>query len=143
MSCEFLFPKSLNEQKGSFWLLGMRIVFGALLLVHGFQKLSNFDTLAAGNFPDLFGLGSGVSVSLAIFGEFFCSIAFILGFLYRLSMLPMIITLLVAFVFVHQGALAEGELALVYLLVFIFLYIAGAGKYSIDHVIAGKLQKKA
>lgn len=142
MSCKFLFPESLNEQKGSLWLLGMRIIFGLLLLIHGFQKLSNFDTLAAGNFPDPLGIGSGASVSLAIFGEFFCSIAFIFGFLYRLSMLPMMITLLVAFIFIHNGSLTDGELALVYLLIFVFLYIAGAGKYSIDHIIAKKFQKK-
>ena len=137
MFYSFLFPKSLNREKGeSLLLLGMRVVFGCLLMVHGFQKLGSYDTLAGGAFPDPLGIGSGVSVSLAIFGELFCSIGFITGFLYRLSMIPMIITMLVAFVFVHKGNVFEGELAVVYLVVFIFLYAMGPGRYSLDKLIA-------
>ena len=41
---------------------------------------------------------------LAIFGELFCSVAFVFGFLYRLSMIPMIVTMAVAFFFAMAEA---------------------------------------
>lgn len=136
----FLFPQTLNKLNGaSVLLLVLRVVFGVLLMMHGFQKLTSFDVLAAGAFPDPLGIGGTLSVSLAIFGELFCSAAFILGFLYRLSMIPMIVTLLVAFIFVHKFNIAEGELALVYLVSFIGLYVAGPGRFSVDALISRRL----
>lgn len=138
----FLFPQGLNKLNGaSLLLLVLRIVFGLLLMSHGYQKLMGFDALAAGAFPDPLGIGGTASVSLAIFGELFCSVAFIFGFLYRLSMIPMIVTMLVAFIFVHKCSVAEGELALVYLVSFIGLYIAGPGRYSLDSIIASRLNR--
>ncbi len=143
MFYSFLFPQVLHsERRVSFWLLSMRIIFGLLLMMHGFQKLSNYEILAAGAFPDPLGVGSGVSVSLAIFGELFCSAAFIVGFLYRLSMIPMIATLFVAFIFAHKGNIIEGELAIIYLFVFVFLYAAGPGKYSLDNLISNYLKNR-
>lgn len=143
MLYSFLFPQTLNKYaKLSCLLLAVRIIFGLLLMTHGIQKLGNFGTLAAGAFPDPLGVGSQLSVSLAIFGELFCSIAFIFGFLYRLSMIPMIVTMLVAFVFAHKGSVTEGELAFVYLIVFLFLYAAGPGKYALDTPIANNLSRK-
>ena len=47
----------------------------------------------------------------------------------------MIIAMAVAFFSFHQATLAEGELAFLYLLLFIMLYISGPGKYSIDYLI--------
>lgn len=119
----------------------MRIVFGILLMIHGFQKVAAFDMLAGGKFPDPLGVGSAVSVSLAIFAELFCAIAFVAGFLYRLSLIPVIITLLIAFFAVHGANVTDGELALVYLLVFIFMYVIGAGRYSVDSLIASRLMR--
>ncbi len=46
---------------------------------------------------------------LAIFGELFCSVAFVFGFLYRLSMIPMIVTMAVAFFFAHGGSITGGS----------------------------------
>jgi len=34
------------------------------------------------------------------------------------------------------------ELAFIYLVVFILMYIAGPGKYSIDHIIGNELQRR-
>lgn len=138
-----LFPKSLDKEKGlSLLLLGLRVAFGLLLMAHGIQKLSNYEALANGGFPDPLGMGSRLSVSLAIFGELFCPMALIAGLLLRLSMLPIITTMLVAFVFAHNGSVTEGELALAYLLVFIFIYLAGAGRYSMDYAIAKHLSAR-
>lgn len=142
MIYRFLFSQSVEQGKRtSLIVLSMRVVFGVLLMVHGFQKLAAFDALAAGAFPDPLGVGSAVSVSLAIFAELLCAAAMVAGFLYRLSLIPVIVTLLVAFFAVHGASVADGELALVYLFVFIFMYLIGAGRYSADSLIAARFNR--
>ena len=113
----------------------MRLVFGGLLLSHGVAKLCNYSELAAGAFPDVTGLGSEVSVVLAIFAEAVCSVAFIVGLLTRLCLLPMIATMSVAFFVIHGGSISEGELAFAYLVVFVAMWFAGPGRYSLDGLL--------
>lgn len=134
----FLFPDNARDRNFSFFLLAMRLLFGSLLMSHGIQKLCNYSALAAGAFPDPLGIGAQASVSLAIFGELVCAFAFIIGFLYRLSMIPMMVTMIVAFGAVHGWSIADGELAFVYLIVFVFMYLAGPGRISIDYAIRRK-----
>ena len=120
----------------SLLLLALRLLFGGLLLSHGIQKWTNFESMSAA-FPDPLGVGHSVSLGLAIFGELFCSIGFILGALYRLAMIPMIFTMGVAFFVIHgNDPFSLKELAFVYLVIFILMYIAGPGKFSLDRLIA-------
>lgn len=142
---KLLFPTSPNTTKMSFIILMSRITFGVLLMNHGIQKWSAFQELSS-TFPDPMHIGSSLSLILAIFGELVCSIGFMFGFLYRLTMLPMIFTMGVAFFVIHAGdAFAVKELAFVYLAVFILMYIAGPGKFSVDYFIGNRLatQKKS
>ena len=156
MIYNFLFPTKPNTTKVSLLLLAVRIIFGILLMNHGIQKWSNFQELSA-VFPDPLGIGSPISLGLAIFGELVCSMAFIVGFLYRLAagylihafvlyrlaMIPMIFTMIVAFFIVHANdTFAVKEMAFIYLIVFIIIYIAGPGKFSIDHIIGNELQRR-
>ena len=132
----FLFPEKPKSRYFSIFLLALRILFGILLLSHGIQKWAHLESLST-TFPDPLGIGSVFSLSLAIFAELFCSIFFIAGFLYRLVLLPMIATMAIAFIFVHSGSVANGgELAFIYLAMFVLLYIAGPGRYSFDRVIS-------
>ena len=138
MIYNFLFPTKPNTTKVSLFLLAVRIIFGILLMNHGIQKWSNFQELSTA-FPDPIGLGSSISLGLAIFGELVCSMGFIFGFLYRLAMIPMIFTMAMAFFVIHsQDAFAVRELALVYLVVFVLMYIAGPGKFAVDRYFAVK-----
>lgn len=142
MIYNFLFPTRPNETKVSMFLLAVRIIFGILLMTHGLQKWSNFHELSSA-FPDPIGLGGQLSLGLAIFSELVCSIAFIIGFVYRLAMIPMIATMLVAFFVIHASdAFAVKELAFIYLVVFILMYIAGPGKFSIDYIIGNELKRR-
>lgn len=142
MIYNLLFPTKPNTTKASLLLLAVRIIFGILLMNHGIQKWSNFQELSTA-FPDPLGIGSPISLGLAIFGELVCSMAFIVGFLYRLAMIPMIFTMIVAFFIVHANdAFAVKEMAFIYLVVFIVMYIAGPGKFSIDHIIGYELQQR-
>ena len=142
MIYKFLFPLKPDSMGASAFLLILRISFGLLLMNHGIQKWSNFQELSTA-FPDPLGIGSPISLGLAIFGELVCSMAFIVGFLYRLAMIPMIFTMIVAFFIVHANdVFAVKEMAFIYLVVFIVMYIAGPGKFSIDHIIGYELQRR-
>ena len=63
------------------------------------------------------------------------------GLLVRIMVLPMIVAMGVAFFDIHDALLPQGELSLIYLVVFAILYFVGPGKYSIDYVIDMKFQK--
>lgn len=143
MIYSFLFPTKSNTTKVSLLLLAVRIIFGILLMNHGIQKWTNFQELSA-VFPDPLGVGSPLSLGLAIFGELACSMAFIIGFLYRLAMIPMVFTMAVAFFVIHgNDSFATKELAFVYLVVFILMYIIGPGKFAVDRWIGKALSQKA
>lgn len=138
----FLFPSKPDGTAISLLLLMLRILFGGLLLMHGIQKLNNFTEMST-VFPDPLGVGCNISLGLAIFGEVACSIGFIFGALYRLAMIPMIFTMCMAFFIIHgNDAFAVKELAFIYLVVFILMFITGPGKFSIDRMISIPLSLK-
>ena len=78
MLYKFLFPSKPDGAATSAILLIVRIIFGVLLMNHGIEKWSNYQELSA-VFPDPLGVGSPLSLGLAIFGELACSMAFIIG----------------------------------------------------------------
>ncbi|MCR5076525.1 MAG: DoxX family protein [Prevotella sp.] len=137
---ELLFPNKFESTKTSVLLLASRVIFGLLFASHGLEKLLNFSATAA-QFPAPFGMSGELAVSLSIFGELVCGVAFALGFLTRLALLPMIFTMIVAFTTVHGGSVNDGQLAFLYLIVFVLSWFAGAGKYSVDGFIGSKLNK--
>lgn len=139
---KFLFPQHAEGTAFSVFLLALRIVFGLLLLLHGMQKWSDFSSLST-TFPDPLGIGTPYSLAVVIFAEVICSLGFMFGLLYRLVLIPMIITMAVAFFVIHGAqAFHAKELAFIYLVVFIFMYIAGPGRFSIDRWIVVSLSGK-
>jgi len=129
---KFLFPGIQDNKKLSTVLLVLRMFFGLFLAYHGLSKMI---TLPA-HFPDPLGIGTSLSLSMAIFGELFCSLAFVFGFLFRLSTIPIIFTMIVAYY------VSKDELALIYLISFIIVYIAGPGKYALDTLLAKYFSKR-
>ena len=138
---DFLFPKPTDSKSFSLLLLCLRIFFGLMLMLHGLEKFYNYSELYL-NFPSLWGIGSEVSLMLAIAAELFFSLGFIFGVLYRLSMLPMLFVMIVAFFHIHDASIVQGELAFVYLMVFVIMYICGPGQYSVDAKIYEYLHAK-
>ena len=138
---KFLFPQPTDSKGFSLLLLCLRLFFGLMFMLHGIEKIYNYTELCF-VFPDPIGLGSEISLILTIFAEMFCSIGFIAGALYRLSMIPMLVTMLIAFLHIHNGNIFQGELSFIYLIVFILMYIAGPGQYSIDAKIYEYLHAK-
>lgn len=122
-------------------LLIVRIAVAAFMLTHGYPKLMKL--LAGGEiqFANPFGLGMYFSLVLAVFAEFFCSILVGLGIGTRLAAIPLIITMSVAAFIAHgSDPFGRKELALLYLVVFVFLLFTGSGKFSVDYFISKKLK---
>ena len=140
MFYSFLFPHHCREKGISILILCLRVFFGIIFLLHGFDKLINFNQLSY-TFPSAFGFGSYMTLMLSIFAEFCCSMCLITGLLMRLAVIPMIIAMAVAFFDVHDAMFPEGELALIYLIMFVILYFTGPGRYSLDYLIDQKVQK--
>ncbi|MGV3486756.1 MAG: DoxX family protein, partial [Planctomycetaceae bacterium] len=70
----------------SIGLLLLRLSLGSFMLVHGMQKVMNFTALSEA-FPDPIGLGSQLSLILAVAAEVGCSLLLMIGLLTRLSAL--------------------------------------------------------
>jgi putative oxidoreductase len=124
-------------------LLLLRIGVGAMMLVHGLPKL---ELLMAGGeiqFPVVMGMNPTLSLILAVFAEFFCSILLILGLTTRFATIPLIITMLVAVFVIHANdPFANQELGLHYLLAYLALLILGAGKFSVDAFLIRNVEKQ-
>lgn len=122
-------------------LLALRVWYGlALLCLHGWGKLMNFSTMAT-RFADPFGIGQTPSLVLAIFGELVCSALLVAGLFTRVAALGSGLTMLTAFYYAHGARLTgqnNGEMAFLYLGVYVALFIAGAGKYSADAKLGAK-----
>lgn len=140
MFYRFLFPQHFRGRGVSFFILILRIFFGVLFFVHGLGKMMNFSELSL-TYPDVLGFGSYMTLMVAIFCEFCCSLFLIAGFLVRIMVLPMIVAMGVAFFDIHDALFPQGELSLIYLVVFVLLYFVGPGKYSLDYLIDMKFQK--
>lgn len=120
-------------------LLILRLGFaGSMLALHGWGKLQNLISYLGGSgikMPDVIGIGAPATLILAVLAEFFCSALIVIGLWTRLASLFLAATMGVAFVFFHKMALTggnSGEEALVFLVGFVVILAAGAGKYSLD-----------
>lgn len=140
MFYDFLFPDHFRGKGTSVLILVLRVFLGVMIMLHGLDKLMNFEALSY-TFPNIMGLGSYMSLMVVIFAEFCCSLFLIFGLLVRLMVIPPIITMAVAFVDVHDAEFPEGELSFIYLVLLLTLYFIGPGRYSIDYLIDMRLTK--
>lgn len=130
-------PLTKNVEIGLFFL---RAVIGSLMIMHGFGKFQN---LVAGQtgFLDPIGIGPTASLVLVVVAEFFCAILLVIGAFTRLALVPLIFTMLVAFFIFHgSDPLPDKELALIYLVCFMALFITGPGRYSLDYLLNEKFK---
>jgi len=140
MFYNYLFPQYFRGKGISLLILIMRVIFGVLFFTHGLDKMMNFNELVQ-NYPSIIGLGSYMTLMVTIFCEFCCSLFLISGLLVRIMTIPMIIAMGVAFFDVHDAMMPEGELALIYFIMFIVLFVTGPGRFSIDYLIDSKFKK--
>ena len=138
--------ESSSNPLSSLGLFVLRVGAGAMMLVgHGWPKLANFSAIAE-KFPNVLGLGSTVSLTLATTAEVLCAALLIVGLATRLAALPLVMTMGVAAFWAHGGhpwfqgvpPVASKEPALLYLIPFVALLFTGGGRYSVDEVLASR-----
>jgi putative oxidoreductase len=118
-----------------FGLLVLRLWLALpMLLLHGWGKLANFGARSA-TFTDPFGIGSLPSLLLITASEVLGSVLIALGLFTRLAALVGALGMTVAFVYGHGARLTgprNGELAFIFLGMYVVLLLAGAGRFSLD-----------
>ena len=131
-----LYSSKHSAGAGNMALLVLRIGLGILIIKHGYDKLSNFDTLQY-KFMNFMHLGSRVSLVMVIFAEFFCGILLLLGLFTRFACIPLVIAMSVALYMAHNGDFfGKGEASALFLTGFIAVLLAGPGKVSVDGMIS-------
>lgn len=125
----------LNHALVNIGLLLLRVSVAIVMIPHGYNKMIHFAEKQE-KFMSFLGLGGEISLTLAIGAELFCSVLLGLGLLSRLSLIPLVITMMVAVFVSHHGEIFDkGQEAFLYLIAYIVLLIAGPGKFSIDNML--------
>lgn len=133
-------------------LLALRVTVSFLMIrYHGWGKLTGWadEKIRLPNlfaldglrkefhtFPNYIGISSELSYVLVTWCETFGSMFIMAGLLTRLHSLGLFITMTVAWTFHHQMRLTgpgSGELPFSWIFVYLLLFLAGPGKYSLDH----------
>lgn len=116
-------------------MLSLRLAVGILMLLHGYDKLMHFAQYK-NDFLDFMGIGKTLSLALAVFAEFFCSLFLILGLFTRLATIPLIIlTCVIIFKVDHGHVSAENEKVVLFLAGYLVLLLTGPGKASVDAMV--------
>ena len=117
----------------------MRVWIGSTMAIaHGWPKLSTFSE-RLNTFPDPLGVGSPISLVMAVFAEVICAVLIILGLGTRLAAIPLLIAMLVAAFIVHSGdPWAKKEFALLFAVPFLMLIFTGGGRFSLDRMLFKK-----
>lgn len=116
-------------------LLILRVGVAVMMLVHGIPKLQ---MLFSGDiqFPGVMGMSPTISLAMAVFAEVVCSVLLLIGLFTRVTVIPLIITMLTAVFLIHGGdPFAKQELGIHYLIVYIALFMLGGGRYSFDAIM--------
>lgn len=113
-------------------LLILRLGFGGFMLTHGIPKISRLFENPI-KFADPFGIGETPTLILALIGEVIAPIFIIIGYKTKWAAIPAAITMAIAAFVIHaKDDLGTKEHALLFMIVFIALFLTGAGKYSVD-----------
>ncbi len=129
---------AFNNQFQTIGELIFRLTVSTFIWTHGLGKLMSFSE-KADFFPDPLGIGSCLSLSLAVFAEFFCSILLFLGLFTRFAAFNLLATMVTAGLIFHaHDPFSKKELALLYAISFLYFVITGGNRYSLDQCLRKK-----
>lgn len=129
-------------------LFALRVVVClSLFLKHGTEKLFGFSQMAM-HFPDPLHVGATTGLAFATFGDGICTLLIIVGLATRWASLISFLNIFAAWAFVHHffffghGA-DHGELIVLYLAALLAIFLAGAGRFSLDALLLGDKKSTA
>ncbi|HMK25459.1 MAG TPA: DoxX family protein [Chitinophagaceae bacterium] len=140
MKNKILSTQSLHADLGK---LLLRLIFGGLFIYIGYGKIEHYDQYLP-MFKDYIGLGVKTSYNLVIFAEFFCGILVTIGLFTRLAVIPILIAMIVVYFIALKGqGFNDKQLALLFLILSLVIFILGSGKYSVDALLFRKKNRIA
>lgn len=132
---------SANSWSQTAWTV-LRVVAGLVMIHNGLDKLSNIQSFADA-YVSVIGLPFPIFFSYcAAYTELIGAPLLALGFLTRPAAAGLLSTMLVAMyhhILVAGFSIPYLELSMIYAACFLFFLVNGAGKYSVDAVLANKL----
>jgi|GEM_PF-7136 len=116
-------------------LLFIRVAVSmSMIIVHGFKKVIDIHGTIE-HIPDPLGIGNTASAIISIIANIVAPVFVILGYKARLATIPTLGVTLTGLILVHWGdPLAVRDVPYLYSIVFLFILLAGPGKYSIDNI---------
>ncbi|MDG1733456.1 MAG: DoxX family protein [Thalassotalea sp.] len=142
--------KQLLSSNDTSATLPLRLIAGIIFFAHGAQKLfawfGGYGLEGTGQWMESIGLAPGYLLTLlAGSAEFFGGILLIIGLLVRPASLVLAFTMIVAIFSVHidNGLFMSNngyEFGLALVAISVALMLQGAGRYSVDNIIANKLK---
>ena len=113
----------------------LRIIFGGLFIRIGYMKLASYDDYLP-MFQDIIGIGAKLSFDLVIFAELVCGFFVLIGFFTRLTVIPILITMIVAFFVAHKMDPFDAKaLPFLFMLLCLVIFVLGSGKFSVDALL--------
>ena len=104
----------------------------------GYLKISAYKQMLS-MMGDPIGIGTELSLILVIFAELFCGFFVAIGFLTRLTVIPILVVMIVVLFVVHiKDQFVMIQLPFVYWLLCFVIFIFGSGRYSLDYLLFGK-----
>jgi putative oxidoreductase len=113
----------------------LRLLLGGMFVRYGYTKLASYHEILP-MFGDVIGIGATLSFQLVIFAELVCGFLVLIGFITRLSAVPILVTMLVAFFVAHKADPFDMKaITLAYAGLALIMVVQGAGKFSIDALL--------
>ncbi|MGE3680199.1 MAG: DoxX family protein [Bdellovibrionales bacterium] len=143
-----LYNRGVDSLQKLNWLpvLLARISMGSIFILSGWGKLHNLPKVTE-FFTELGIPFPGINAGLVGVTEFGCGLLILLGLLTRLVSIPLIATMAVAIITAKRSEISSftdvlGFEEFVYIVIFIWLIVNGAGKISLDTFISARCNKK-
>ena len=135
---KFLFLFSTRPYYGDLANLLFRVVVGLSLMTHGYSKLMRLVEGKVWGRTHLF-FNEEVSFALITFAEFFAPLLIILGLGTRLFAIPVIYAFIIIVFDAHwDDPFTKMEKGLLFLISYVFIFMVGPGKISLDNLISKK-----
>jgi putative oxidoreductase len=140
-----LFVRSSSPRQVSLGLAAIRLAVATIFIRHGAQKLFVYGFAGVtGAFTQMGVPFPGVTGPFIALLEFFGGIALLIGLLTRLIALGFVFDMLVAILLVQLKRGFSGyELEFLLLVSSVALFLTGAGRFSVDALLAGRNEAPA